>query len=80
MVLVGNQGSGKTTAGKALAKHLDVAFRDTDRDVEAETGTSVSDIFIQKGEQQFRALERAAVQTAIAEHHGVLALGGGAVL
>ena len=32
------------------------------------------------GEAEFRALERAAVAAALAEHDGVLALGGGAVL
>ena len=80
VVLVGNPGSGKTTVGKVLAKKLGLPFRDTDRDVEAKTGTSISDIFVQQGEQQFRALERAAVQTAVAQHHGVLAVGGGAVL
>ncbi len=80
VVLVGNPGSGKTTVGKVLAKQLEVSFRDTDRDVEAERGASISDIFIEQGEEQFRAFERAAVQTAVEEHDGVLAVGGGAVL
>ena len=35
---------------------------------------------MQDGEEAFRALERDAVAAALATHHGVLALGGGAVL
>lgn len=63
-----------------LAEQWGVDFRDTDQDIETSTGLSVSDIFVQQGEQQFRALERQAVASALAEHRGVLALGGGAVL
>ncbi len=54
--------------------------RDTDEDVEAAEGRSISDIFVDSGEQHFRALERAAVADALATHSGVLSLGGGAVL
>lgn len=79
-VLVGPPGSGKTTVGKQLAARLGVAFRDTDHDIEVVTGSTVSDIFIQQGEEQFRALERDAVKAGLAEHRGVLALGAGAVL
>jgi shikimate kinase len=79
-VLIGAPGSGKTTVGTALAKRLGVAFRDTDADVEATAGKPVSEIFIDDGEARFRELERAAVRQALAEHPGVLALGGGAVL
>jgi shikimate kinase len=57
-----------------------VAFRDTDTDVEQSLGTSVADIFVEQGEQAFRAAEVVAVRRALAEHDGVLALGGGAVL
>jgi len=39
----------------------------------------VADIFVEHGEPHFRALETAAVARAMAEHEGVLALGGGAV-
>jgi len=80
LVLVGPPGAGKTTVGRLLARRLGVSFRDTDADVEAATGQSVSDIFIGSGEPRFRALERAAVKAALAEHTGVLAVGGGAVL
>ena len=80
VVLVGAPGSGKTTVGELLAAHLEVAFRDTDADVEAAAGTSISDIFVEHGEPHFRALEKTAVRTALQEHDGVLALGGGAVL
>jgi shikimate kinase len=79
-VIIGPPGSGKTTVGGALADRLGVALRDTDTDVEAAAGKPIGEIFIDDGEERFRALERAAVAAALAEHEGVVALGGGAVL
>jgi shikimate kinase len=79
VVLVGPPASGKTTVGTALAQALGTTFRDTDQDVEVETGSSVADLFVDAGEEHFRALEERAVARALAEHEGVLALGGGAV-
>jgi shikimate kinase len=79
LVLVGPPASGKTTVGTAVAAALDLPFRDTDADVEAVAGCSVADVFVTSGEAHFRALEEDAVARALAEHNGVLALGGGAV-
>lgn len=79
VVLVGPPGSGKTTVGKALAHRWGLDFRDTDTDVEAVAGKPVAEIFVDDGEGYFRELEAAAVSTALADHTGVLALGGGAV-
>ena len=78
-VLVGPPGAGKTTIGRLVAERLDVAFRDTDEDVESLAGKPIPDIFFDDGEAEFRRLERIAVVSALAEHEGVLALGGGAV-
>jgi shikimate kinase len=80
LVLVGAPASGKTTVGTAVAGILGVPFRDTDADVEQAAGATVADLFVEHGEAHFRALERQAVARAVAEHPGVLALGGGAVL
>jgi shikimate kinase len=80
VVLVGPPGAGKTTVGRLLAGRLGVGFRDTDQDVAAAAGCPVSDIFVDQGEEAFRAMEAAAVAAALAEHGGVLALGGGSVL
>lgn len=80
VVLIGPPGSGKSTTGHALAHALGVSWRDTDADVETTSGKAISDIFVDDGEPHFRALERAAVAAALADHDGVLALGGGAVL
>jgi shikimate kinase len=79
LVLVGPPASGKTTVGRGVAEVLGVAFRDTDADIEDVAGTTVPDLFVQHGEPHFRALEQQAVARALAEHDGVLALGGGAV-
>ncbi|RZS89410.1 shikimate kinase [Motilibacter rhizosphaerae] len=79
-VLTGPPGAGKTTVGTALATRLDVGFRDTDADVEAGAGRTVAEIFVEDGEPRFRELEAAAVRAALADHDGVLALGGGAIL
>ena len=80
VVLIGPPGSGKSTVGQLLAERFGVAFRDTDADVEAVAGKPVSDIFIEEGEERFRELEAEAVRRALAEHDGVLSLGGGAIL
>lgn len=79
-VLVGPMGAGKSTVAGLLAERWGVAVRDTDEDVERAEGRPISEIFVDSGEAHFRALERAAVSRALAEHDGVLALGGGAVL
>jgi len=78
LVLVGPPGAGKSTVATALGARLGVAVRDTDADIEASTGTSIPDLFLYSGEPAFRELERHAVVAALAEHRGVLALGGGA--
>jgi shikimate kinase len=79
-VLVGPPGAGKSTVGRLAAERLRVGFRDTDHDIEQAGGKRISEIFIDDGEEHFRALERAAVAAALQEHDGVLSLGGGAVL
>lgn len=79
-MLVGPPGAGKTTVGELIAAALRTVFRDTDADIEAVAGKPIPDIFIDDGEDVFRALERAAVANALESFGGVLALGGGAVL
>lgn len=80
VVLIGSMGAGKTTVGEVLAARWGVGFRDTDADIESAEGREIPDIFITDGEAHFRALEHAAVEKALAEHDGVLALGGGSVV
>jgi shikimate kinase len=80
VVLIGPPGSGKTTVGRALTRLLGVQLRDTDHEIEAHQGRSISDIFVDEGEPAFRELERAEVGSSLASHRGVLSLGGGAVM
>jgi shikimate kinase len=79
-VLIGPPGAGKTTIAEAVARERGLPVRDTDADIEHTTGRTVADIFFEDGESAFRELEHAAVLTALAEHEGVLSVGGGAVL
>jgi shikimate kinase len=80
VVLCGPMGSGKTSVGQALARRWSVDLRDTDADVEERAGADIPEIFLRQGEEEFRRLEHEAVAAALAEHRGILALGGGAVL
>jgi shikimate kinase len=80
VVLVGPMGAGKTTVAGLLGSAWGLPVRDTDADIEASSGREISDIFVESGEDHFRELEARAVATALSEHDGVLALGGGAVL
>lgn len=80
IVLVGPMGVGKSTVGQLLAERLGVGYRDTDDDIVAAEGRTIAEIFVDEGEPVFRGIEKRAVQRALAEHDGVLALGGGAIL
>ncbi|MGW0335184.1 shikimate kinase [Streptomyces sp. NPDC003011] len=80
VVLVGPMGVGKSTVGRLLAERLGVRYRDSDEDIVAEQGRTIAEIFVDEGEPAFRAIEKQAVAKALAEHDGVLALGGGAIL
>jgi shikimate kinase len=80
VVLVGPPGAGKSTVGALLAERLGMAYRDTDIDIEHIAGKPIPEIFFEDGEPHFRELERQAVRAAVAEHGGILSLGGGAVM
>lgn len=80
LVLVGPPGAGKTTVGELVADRLGVPFGDTDAEIVARAGKPVSEIFVDDGEEAFRALERQVVADGLAGFDGVLVLGAGAVL
>src|SRR5690606_22498415 len=50
VVLVGPPGAGKSTVGERLAERLGVTLRDTDADIEAATGTTIAELFVDHGE------------------------------
>lgn len=79
-VIIGPPGSGKSSVGELLAQRVGAEFTDTDAAVEERAGKAIGDIFLDEGEEEFRAMERAAVVEALRESTGVVALGGGAVL
>ena len=71
-------GSGKTTIGRLIAERIQAPFRDTDSVIEEATGKSVSEIFLEDGEEKFRTLEKAALREELLTDGTILALGGGA--
>ena len=78
VVLIGFIGSGKTSAGKILAKEMGFDFIDTDSYIEDKVGMSVSEIFRTKGEEYFRDLETMALKGLLkSATHTVIATGAG---
>lgn len=69
-------GSGKTTAGKLLARELGYGFADTDDMVEEIHGP-ISRIFEEGGEEVFRQYESEVLQEATRLENVVISTGGG---
>jgi shikimate kinase len=82
LYLVGFMGSGKTAVGRLLADELGWSFADIDEDIENAQGVSIAQIFDTRGEEEFRKIEREALQQRVRDVECgkplVLALGGGA--
>ncbi len=80
LFLVGYAGSGKSSLGRRLARHLGCAFVDTDNRVEQSVGASIADIFYYEGEAYFRQAERDVLESLAKEDVSqdiVVATGGG---
>lgn len=77
LVLVGLPGSGKTTVGRRAAELLRTAFSDIDQIVVSASGMPVAEVFATSGEPQFRRLERAAMDGAMAAPAHLIAPGAG---
>jgi shikimate kinase len=71
-------GSGKTTIGSLLAEKLGLSFRDTDHLIEEREEKPVSQIFLDQGEDAFRAIEKRVLRDELLTDGTVLSLGGGA--
>ena len=80
VVLVGLMGAGKTCIGKRLALKLGMEFVDADAEIEAAADRTVSEIFIELGEQAFRDGERRVIARLLSEKPRVIATGGGAFM
>jgi shikimate kinase len=78
IVLVGMPGSGKSSIGRRLARHLGLEFIDADQEIEAAAGMSIADIFAQHGEPYFRAGEARVIARLLDKGPQVVATGGGA--
>jgi shikimate kinase len=79
IILTGFMGTGKTTVGKLLAKKLDYAFVDTDDLIVERSGQTVTDIFHEKGEAEFRRMESEIAQE-LGEKEGLVVSTGGRLM
>ena len=77
-IFIGPMGSGKSTIGKAVASALGLPFRDTDSIIEEREEMPVSQIFIDKGEDYFRTVEKKVLRDELLNDGSILSLGGGA--
>ncbi len=75
-------GSGKTSTGRALAELLGWKFVDLDEEIEQDQHIPIRELFRERGETAFRAIEHEALLTSLAgsSRPTILALGGGAFL
>ncbi|MCD8167570.1 MAG: shikimate kinase [Bacteroides sp.] len=75
--LLGYMGSGKTTLGKAFARDMGLSFIDLDWYIEERYHKTVQEIFVEKGEEGFREIERQMLREVGEIENVVISAGGG---
>ncbi|MCD8554072.1 shikimate kinase [Seleniivibrio sp.] len=78
--LIGFMGTGKTTVGKILADEFKMKFVDTDKLVEEMTGRTISEIFEESSEEDFRKFETDVLREITEEKGMIVSTGGGIVV
>ena len=77
VILVGFMGSGKSTLGIELARRMNVPFVDSDQLIEQEEQATITQLFLEKGEEYFRTKEQELILNIDFQQPRVLATGGG---
>ena len=77
IILIGYMGSGKTTVGKALSKETGMMFYDLDWYIESRMRKTVSQIFAEKGEEDFRKIEYNMLHEVAEFEDVIISCGGG---
>ena len=76
--ICGFMGCGKTTQGKKLAKELGYYFIDLDDYISNQRDITITDLFKEVGEDEFRKIETKALQECIQDNvKALIAVGGG---
>jgi len=75
--LIGYMGSGKTTYGRLIAKEQNLSFVDLDSLIEEKYLKSITALFDEVGESQFRTIEREVLREAATFENCIVATGGG---
>lgn len=77
IVLIGMMGSGKTTVGRLLSQSLGRELVDTDELIEQRERCTISEIFANRGEKTFRAMEMEVSGQLALRQTLVISCGGG---
>jgi len=80
LALVGLRGAGKTSVGRALARHLEAPFVELDQRVETLAGVPLSELFDLQGQDAYRAYEAEALETLLAEGQRMVIATGGSIV
>ena len=75
--LIGYMGSGKTTYGRLIAKEQKMTFVDLDTIIEEKYAKSITSLFEEVGEVEFRKIERETLHDIAHIENALIATGGG---
>lgn len=79
IILIGMPGCGKSTLGKEIAARLGREFADCDAEIVKAAGCPIPQIFAERGEEAFRAIETELLRELSKKSALVIATGGGVV-
>ncbi len=80
IALIGLRGAGKSTLGARLARELSMPFVEMDREIEAESGLPLSELFSLYGQAGYRRFEGRCLTRIVKQYpRAVLSVGGGVV-
>ncbi len=80
VALIGLRGGGKSTLGAAVAQRLGVPFIEMAREIERESGQSLSTIFDLYGQAAYRRWERRCLEQIIQRHDRAIIAAGGSIV
>ena len=75
--LIGYMGAGKTTLGKAFARAMGLTFIDLDWYIAERFHKTIRELFTERGEEEFRNLERRMLHEVAEFEDVVISVGGG---